>query len=170
MALGHMAADIMINLHNLKLAIWTNDKKVISQLIIFLMHHALVVTFIISVFKMGNAAMFMCYLFIVYDISSIFYALRNMLRDIGLKRHPLTKIFEMLFVIIFIISRIGWGSVVIGWSLLEIDREKCPLSIKVQLCIFQMLNYYWAYLLIKMALCKMIKIDVYEINLLNPEY
>jgi len=75
-----------------------------------------------------------------------------MLRDIGMKQHPLTEILEDIFGIVFILSRVEWGSFVIAWAIFDVGVDKCPLGVKALLVIFQSLNYYWTHCLIKMYL------------------
>merc|ERR1712083_934821 len=95
---------------NLKEAMTTNNSKEINASIIYLIHHSLVTAFIVYIIKMGIGSMLICYLLVLYDVSTIFLCLMQMMKDIGLKKHPLASIFELSFFFLFTTSRIGWGS------------------------------------------------------------
>ena len=135
---------------DLKSGIINNNNKEIFNCITYLIHHMLVTFFILYVTKIGFGATIICYLLTVYEISTIFLSLTQMLRDIGLKQHALTSIFENVFAFTFTVLRIGWGSFIIGYLIEE--EEKCPLLIKIMLIAFQFLNYFWFYLIIRIFL------------------
>ena len=151
--LGHIIQDTIMVCINMKQAIVENDPRQIFAGVLFLFHHILVTAFIIYVVKISYGATFICYLLVIYDISTIFFSLRGMMRDIGLKDHPLTSAFEITFGFSFTVFRIGWGSFIIAYLIFE-ESDKCPLPLKLMLIAFQFLNYFWFYGLIKIALFK----------------
>ena len=144
-----MISDSGLVIINLKSIIINNNTKEILNDIIYLIHHILVSAFILYFMKVGFGATIICYLLVIYEISTIFLSLAQMLRDIEFKQHALTTIFEFLFAFTFIIMRIGWGSFIIAYLIFE---EDCPLIIKIMLMKFQLLNYFWLYCLIKVIL------------------
>ena len=101
----------------------------------------------------GFAGVTVAYLLVVYETSTIFLALRMMLRGVGLKDHPLCWIFETIFIMWFVVSRIGWGTFCIAFIVFE-DGGVCSIQLKCFLCIFQTLNYFWLYAIAKMRLFK----------------
>ena len=75
-----------------------------------MLHHVMAIAIVCCVMNMGFAALLLSYLLIVYETSTVFLSARNMLKDLGLKTHPLCWICEKLFVVWFTVSRIGWGT------------------------------------------------------------
>eukprot|EP00483_Globobulimina_turgida_P010194 UN10213 len=134
----------------------TDDLTAVLKSILYLVHHSLVASFVVYVIKTSVGAILICYLLVLYEVSTIFFSMRNMMKDIGLKQHPLANICELLFAFLFTVSRVGWGSFVIGFILFE-ETHKCPLPLKILLALFQLLNYYWFFCLVKIALFKIKK-------------
>jgi len=150
LVMGYCLGDVPVIVLNYITARKKNDFREKLSCALYSVHHCLVSAIVCNVMIMGYAALLVSYLLIVYETSTIWLSGRNMLRDIGLKEHPMTWVFEKLFVVWFAVSRIGWGSFCVAYIVFE-DDGMCPWMLKTFLVLFQGINCLWFY-----AVCKMI--------------
>ena len=148
LVMGYCIGDIPVIISNYVASKRKNDSRETIGAVLYVVHHALVSSIVCVVMDMGFAALLVSYLLIVYETSTVFLSARNMLKDLGLKTHPLCWICEKLFVVWFTVSRIGWGTFCVAYVLFE-DDGMCPMKMKVLLALFQTLNCLWFYVIAK---------------------
>lgn len=147
-SLGYLFYDIFNEITTLLNLLKKENMKEATKTITFLIHHSLVISLLIMVFKFGFGATEMCYLLCFYEISSIFLSIRGALIAINLKNYWLTNITTILWFITFTLFRMLIGPYIIFYSLYYTRFNDKGILFKLFVLSFHLLNCYWFYIVI----------------------
>lgn len=159
MSVGYLCYDLMFLIFALYESSKREDKFAdFARHAEFLIHHTLTLTLLVYILinKFGGAEV--CTIIIVYEISTPLISFRNILRDIGLKKHPFTLAMEILFYLAFFIARVCIGSYIVFGIIFERDgpRHTYHVVIKTFFCLLQLLQFHWFYLCTKLVARKIV--------------
>jgi len=134
-----------------------NNNKSILKVMQYIIHHVLVLSFEIIVIKQGWGASELCFCLFIYEISTIFLAVRGALIDIGLKNHILTTLIEITWFITFVIFRMILAPYILIYILFYTRFNEKGIFLKILVLSFHCLNMYWLWLAIQKLMKKFFK-------------